>query len=127
MEDEAVVTDEAVEEKMVDVDVPMVTSFDELDAIEDAREVEAGMRRLVHQFGILADNIVVSASDKVGALKALASEFSQRLGQQMNDDKAVWSTAFVNNLPDSSFLWIAPGGKKDNEGKTLHVHAHQFQ
>lgn len=31
---------------------------------------------------------------------------------------ATWSAAFVNNLPDSSFLYIAPGGKKDGEGKT---------
>lgn len=34
-------------------------------------------------------------------------------------DKAVWSTAYVNTLPDSAFLYIAPGGKKDGEGKTV--------
>lgn len=32
--------------------------------------------------------------------------------------KAQWSTAFINDLPDSSFLHIAPGGEKDDEGKT---------
>lgn len=32
--------------------------------------------------------------------------------------KAVWTTAYVNNLPDSSFLYILPGGKKDSGGKT---------
>ena len=32
--------------------------------------------------------------------------------------KAVWSTAYVNDLPDGSFLYIAPGGEKDSEGKT---------
>jgi hypothetical protein len=32
--------------------------------------------------------------------------------------KAVWSTALVNDLPDSSFLHIKPGGKKDSDGKT---------
>lgn len=32
---------------------------------------------------------------------------------------AVWSTAFVNDLPDSCFLYISPGGKKDSEGKTV--------
>lgn len=31
---------------------------------------------------------------------------------------AVWSTAYVNNLPDSSFFYIAPGGDKDEDGKT---------
>jgi len=32
---------------------------------------------------------------------------------------AVWSTGYRNNLPDSAFLYIAPGGKKDGEGKTV--------
>ncbi len=31
---------------------------------------------------------------------------------------AVWDTATQNDLPDSSFLWIQPGGTKDTEGKT---------
>lgn len=33
-------------------------------------------------------------------------------------EKAEWSTADVNNLPDASFAYISPGGKKDAEGKT---------
>lgn len=33
--------------------------------------------------------------------------------------KATWTTAFVNDLPDSSFFYIAPGGKKDADGKTV--------
>ena len=32
---------------------------------------------------------------------------------------AVWDTAFINNLPDSSFAVISPGGSKDNGGKTV--------
>ena len=32
--------------------------------------------------------------------------------------KADWSAAFVNDLPDSAFLHIGPGGQKDDEGKT---------
>lgn len=34
-------------------------------------------------------------------------------------DFAIWSTAYVNDLPDSAFLYISPGGKKDGEGKTV--------
>ena len=30
---------------------------------------------------------------------------------------AVWSTAYVNDLPDGAFLYIAPGGEVE-EGKT---------
>jgi len=33
-------------------------------------------------------------------------------------NKAVWSTAMQNDLPDSAFLYISPGGSKDAEGKT---------
>lgn len=33
--------------------------------------------------------------------------------------KAVWSTAFQDKLPDSSFAYVKPGGKKDKDGKTV--------
>jgi hypothetical protein len=32
---------------------------------------------------------------------------------------AVWSTSYKNNLPDSAFLYVESGGKKDDEGKTV--------
>lgn len=32
---------------------------------------------------------------------------------------ATWTTAYQNNLPDSSFAWIDPGGKKDGTGRTV--------
>jgi len=35
------------------------------------------------------------------------------------DQMAKWSVAFINDLPDSSFAYIKPGGKKDEEGKTV--------
>lgn len=34
------------------------------------------------------------------------------------DERAVWSTAYMNDLPDSAFLIVESGGKKDAEGKT---------
>lgn len=36
-----------------------------------------------------------------------------------HQQRAVWSTAYVNNLSDSSFLYVESGGKKDSEGKTV--------
>lgn len=33
--------------------------------------------------------------------------------------KAEWSTAYVNQLPDSAFLYVTPGGTKDSDGKTV--------
>jgi hypothetical protein len=35
------------------------------------------------------------------------------------DLKAAWTTAYVNGLPDGAFLYVAPGGTKDGEGKTV--------
>jgi len=32
--------------------------------------------------------------------------------------EAVWTTAQINDFPDSSFAFISPGGEKDGEGKT---------
>jgi len=32
---------------------------------------------------------------------------------------AVWTTKYINDLPDSAFLYIESGGKKDEEGKTV--------
>jgi len=32
--------------------------------------------------------------------------------------EAEWTTEYINNLPDSSFAYIEPGGEKDADGKT---------
>jgi HK97 family phage major capsid protein len=37
----------------------------------------------------------------------------------LDDERAVWSTAFINKLPDAAFAVIEPGGEKDEEGKTV--------
>jgi HK97 family phage prohead protease len=34
------------------------------------------------------------------------------------ETRATWTQAYVNDLPDSAFAVILPGGKKDGEGKT---------
>jgi hypothetical protein len=33
--------------------------------------------------------------------------------------KAEWTTAYVNDLPDSAFLYVGAGGKKDPSGRTV--------
>lgn len=48
----------------------------------------------------------------IGVLKAGAGDAGDSL------EMAVWSTAYINDLPDSAFLLIEPGGSKDEEGKT---------
>ena len=34
-------------------------------------------------------------------------------------DKAKWTRAYINDLPNGSFLYIESGGKKDEDGKTV--------
>ena len=47
-----------------------------------------------------------------------ASEAARRLAlHRYQRTDAVWTTAYVNELPDSCFLYIAPGGAKDSDGK----------
>ena len=39
--------------------------------------------------------------------------------QSVNLQKSQWTTAYKNRLPDSAFLYVSSGGKKDNDGKTV--------
>lgn len=98
-------------------------SFSELQAEQDAMEAAAKVEEMSYQFPKMVKRIFHRSDieDKEAALSTLAEEFSSMSQEVMNkelDEKAVWTTAFVNNLPDSAFLYIQPGGQKDNEGKT---------
>lgn len=44
---------------------------------------------------------------------------SEGMGQEPDETRAQWTTAYVNSLPDSSFAYIEDGGTKDGEGKTV--------
>lgn len=37
----------------------------------------------------------------------------------MEDEKATWTAKYVNDLPNSSFLYIEPGGEEDEDGRTV--------
>jgi len=104
------------------------TSFSELDMIEDMQEKNYEIRELLSKFSALGDNIIQSPfGNKKLALQSLAYEFYLKLEETMADEgedeeedveKATWSAAFINDLPDSSFFLIEGGGKKDKDGKT---------
>lgn len=74
-----------------------------------ARDVESG--RFYQVAMSRGDNGEIELGD--------AAEVRQVWVPVRREEKAVWSTAYVNNLPDSAFLYIAPGGKKDEQGKTV--------
>ena len=81
----------------------------------------------------LADEALAKYEVEITALKEKIAEFvvnnfavsdevtPDNIGEVIKTitiDDAVWSTAYVNNLPDSSFFYIEAGGEKDEEGKT---------
>src|SRR3990167_5703776 len=72
------------------------------DSMEDVEELSGPLQT--------AKNALKEAMSKILAL------FSD--GKVHSDDFAVWTAAFMNALPDSSFLYIESGGEKDESGKT---------
>src|SRR5215510_3436382 len=75
--------------------------------------------------GNMHKDVVIGGAltNKPIAKNVMPINFSEALWEALDYETkktfAVWSTAFVNDLPDSSFLYITPGGKKDGEGKTV--------
>ena len=68
---------------------------------------------------------IVSANEAVNkSSEEVSEEFVKSLSEVISAldsvevEMAVWSTAYVNGLPDSAFLYVKSGGKKDSEGKT---------
>ena len=55
---------------------------------------------------VITESIIINYGDQV-------------MSQQLATKEAEWTDAFQNTLPDSSFAYIQPGGKKDDEGKTV--------
>lgn len=57
------------------------------------------------------------------AKKIMPINFSEALWDELDYETkkefAVWSTKFINDLPDSCFLYVEPGGQKDGDGKTV--------
>lgn len=49
---------------------------------------------------------------------ARAVDADELAGEAGVENFAVWSTAYINDLPDASFLIVEGGGSKDAEGKT---------
>lgn len=124
------------------------TSLKEMVRAKMAHEAAEEMDELTTMFKMVVDNIMMSQDEnKEEMLIKLAGEFAEMgrtvnsrvemtnpfskevdLAKEANEvakaqiagnqDKAKWTTAFINTLPDSSFLYIKPGGDKDGDGKT---------
>lgn len=97
-------------------------------------ETRAGRYHVVESDGTSVCDFAteVEANAALTALGGAAKEDMGEEGEPANNDelvnmtapqahamKAVWSTSMVNDLPDSAFLMISPGGQKDSDGKTV--------
>lgn len=68
----------------------------------------------------------LSAHDLIRANQTIPLAMRETLAEKLGLDSdldvirlAEWSTAFINDLPDSCFLHVEAGGKKDADGKTM--------
>jgi site-specific DNA-adenine methylase len=94
-------------------DGPLVELARELDRVESSPgEREAVLAAdLLPIAGDLA--AVLSEVPGVGAALAEAAPVLEEVA------KAQWSRAFINDLPDDAFLYVEPGGEKDEGGRTV--------
>lgn len=67
-----------------------------------------------HSHEVLGRPKYMPGESMIDLLEALA-----RKSEPHPVSKAEWSTAYVNDLPDSAFFFIGSGGEKDDDGKTV--------
>jgi len=87
---------------------------------QEGGEGDAGLRTATTR----ATRAAREAADDLGGddeetMARAVSEAARRLAQRRHAKRAEWSTAYVNDLEDECFLYIAPGGSKDDDGKTV--------
>jgi phage head maturation protease len=59
-----------------------------------------------------------AVDELAAALNLTDADEDEQARLQRIERAAQWTGAYINDLPDSSFLYIEDGGKKDSEGKT---------
>lgn len=106
------------------------TSFEQLDQARAANLVALETRVNANDLQSIIGNIFYddTVTDKAKAIASATDEFRQRMGTPMKKKsalqeliesvKAKITSAGMNDLPDSAFAYIEPGGKKDAGGKT---------
>ena len=75
-------------------------------------EAGCGIRNFSEE--VMTENTDLADTFWLDYCDMLAKEYNLDFEKMM----AVWTTAYVNDLPDSAFAVIMPGGEKDKEGKT---------
>lgn len=93
-----------------------------LEAHEESVEIPVAgsnggiMKKIVSFLEDLGNRIVEFTKEYNGPLDEEEEDEEER---EDEETKETWDRAYINDLPDSAFLHIAPGGEKDSEGKTV--------
>lgn len=87
---------------------------DAVGALSDGQELDEQTIAALVRNGLVRLNRDGTPSLTGQGLRILAQR-----GKAMETTKATWDTSYVNNLPDSSFLFVESGGTKDADGKTV--------
>ena len=97
-------------------DLPQVDPFSELYDTATAAEARAIL------LGITGSH----AHEVAGRVRFMPGDSMIDLIEALTEDadphplgKAEWSTAYVNDLPDSAFFFVGSGGEKDDDDKTV--------
>jgi hypothetical protein len=100
-----------------------VVSFKQM-ADDAEAEDEDDPAELLGQMISLAQDFIDDEDDPedVAAMRQIMRGLLALQGAEADEPKALkapWTTSYVNDLSDSSFLYVAPGGTKDSDGKTV--------
>lgn len=105
------------------VNVPFAAEFDNDDVAALAR-----MTLLATKFIGRQDANDAGDGKRVAAMKSVVATLSELTrgeaaatvaSEETVDERAVWTTAYIDDLPDSAFLCVEDGGTKDGSGKTI--------
>ena len=93
--------------------------------LNDSPQNAAAFKRVGHIFRLKVREASGTGGAKTASrlfcsnYKIAKTEDCEILEDRDDLDKEVWSRAFLNDLPDSAFLYIEVGGEKDEDGKTV--------
>jgi len=100
-------------------------SWGDYDAYIKARDQARAINDVTYVFQTLVENVMrsdeISPDEKASAIATLATGYKTRLQKSKSvfeSLKRALTGAGKNDLPDSAFAYIEPGGKKDESGRT---------
>jgi len=85
------------------------------DAVVNPSVAEARVKQMENHQAVLERVDTLLEADPT-VLDRIIEQLESSSEELVEDD---WTTAYKNNLPDSAFLYIEPGGTKDKSGKTV--------